>query len=82
MYVHIELVHQISVVRIVASAHKPLIVQLSNMVSRQSCLSAVLAMALVSVHAWDNGLARTPPMGWCSWNGFHRNFNDIIVIWI
>ena len=43
--------------------------------------SFALAVALVCVnvpisHAWDNGLARTPPMGWCSWNGFHRNFNE------
>lgn len=27
----------------------------------------------------DNGLARTPPMGWNSWNHFHRNVNDKVV---
>jgi alpha-galactosidase len=27
----------------------------------------------------DNGLARTPPMGWNSWNRFHDNFDDATV---
>ncbi len=27
----------------------------------------------------DNGLARTPPMGWNSWNHFHRNIDDKTV---
>jgi len=27
----------------------------------------------------DNGLARTPPMGWNSWNKFHDHFDDAIV---
>jgi alpha-galactosidase len=27
----------------------------------------------------DNGLARTPPMGWNSWNHFHRNIDDATV---
>lgn len=26
--------------------------------------------------AWDNGLAKTPPMGWNSWNCFHENINE------
>ncbi|KNY27854.1 carbohydrate-binding protein [Pseudobacteroides cellulosolvens] len=26
--------------------------------------------------AWDNGLAKTPPMGWNSWNIFHENINE------
>lgn len=37
----------------------------------------VVAVALTTVdtgprgvHAMDNGLARTPPMGWSSWNAF------------
>ena len=31
---------------------------------------AVLAVFAPSVFALDNGLARTPPMGWNSWNWF------------
>jgi alpha-galactosidase len=27
----------------------------------------------------DNGLARTPPMGWNSWNKFHTNISDKMV---
>lgn len=27
----------------------------------------------------SNGLAKTPPMGWNSWNKFHRNVNDKVV---
>jgi alpha-galactosidase len=27
----------------------------------------------------DNGLARTPPMGWNSWNKYHDHFDDAIV---
>ena len=27
----------------------------------------------------DNGLALTPPMGWNSWNKFHRNIDDVTV---
>ena len=31
-----------------------------------------LALALTLAPAWamDNGLARSPPMGWSSWNGY------------
>ena len=28
--------------------------------------------------ALDNGLARTPPMGWCSWNAYGRRFNESV----
>src|SRR5690242_11798165 len=27
----------------------------------------------------DNGLAKTPPMGWNSWNHFHLNIVDTVV---
>ena len=27
----------------------------------------------------DNGLARTPPMGWNSWNQYHDKFDDATV---
>ncbi|MCL6592319.1 MAG: carbohydrate-binding protein, partial [Firmicutes bacterium] len=37
----------------------------------------VLGMLLVfQAAALDNGLAKTPPMGWNSWNCFHENINE------
>lgn len=30
----------------------------------------------LNVGAWDNGLAKTPPMGWNSWNIFHEKINE------
>ncbi len=37
-------------------------------------------ITLPAVHPLpDNGLARTPPMGWNSWNHFHRNVDDKTV---
>jgi len=30
----------------------------------------------VSVDALDNGLARVPPMGWATWNAFHRHWTE------
>ncbi|KAL6897322.1 hypothetical protein ACP4OV_007018 [Aristida adscensionis] len=29
--------------------------------------------------ALENGLGRTPQMGWNSWNHFHRNINEVII---
>ena len=26
----------------------------------------------------NNGLALTPPMGWCTWNKFHRDFTSTL----
>jgi hypothetical protein len=41
-------------------------------------LSVHLALMLSLVHALDNGVARTPPMGWLSWERFgcQRNCRD------
>lgn len=30
----------------------------------------------LDVGAWDNGLAKTPPMGWSSWNIFHGEIDE------
>jgi len=40
-------------------------------------LVAFLSVCLLS-SAWgiDNGLVKTPPMGWNSWNVFHENINE------
>ena len=44
-------------------------------------LCFVVAIGLIQAAvALDNGLAQTPPMGWCSWNHFHRNFNASLFI--
>jgi alpha-galactosidase len=32
-----------------------------------------------SAHALDNGVARTPPMGWNSWNTFGCNINEALI---
>ena len=34
------------------------------------------ALSISNVVALDNGLAKTPPMGWNSWNVFHGNINE------
>jgi alpha-galactosidase len=46
-------------------------------------LSTLCAFALISLappsHAWDNGLALTPPMGWNSWNKFGCNVSEDLL---
>ncbi len=42
-------------------------------------LSACLLLALAPARALDNGLARTPPMGWNSWNKFGCNVSEKLV---
>jgi alpha-galactosidase len=34
------------------------------------------SLLVIQVTALDNGLAKTPPMGWNSWNCFHENINE------
>ena len=44
-----------------------------------SVLFALLCLA-PAAHALDNGLARTPPMGWNSWNKFAcEGLNEKVV---
>ena len=38
-----------------------------------------LSMLIASASASENGLARTPPMGWNSWNKFHYDINETII---
>jgi len=42
------------------------------------CLSA-LTIAAPPSRAWDNGLAKTPPMGWNSWNKFGCNVSEDLI---
>ena len=48
---------------------------------RYSLLLALAAFALVSMplRGQDSGIAMTPPMGWNSWNHFHRNVTDAVI---
>lgn len=44
----------------------------------------MLSLLLIWLHAlpaqaWDNGLARTPPMGWNSWNRFGCNVSQQLI---
>jgi alpha-galactosidase len=38
--------------------------------------SVALVVSVLTVSALDNGLAKTPPMGWNSWNCFAQNINE------
>ncbi|SEI44861.1 alpha-galactosidase [Frateuria terrea] len=42
-------------------------------------LATMLAWIVMPAHALDNGLARTPPMGWNSWNSFHCDVSAALV---
>ena len=42
-------------------------------------IAIVLMFAVVPAHALDNGLARTPPMGWNSWNRFGCNVSEKLI---
>ncbi|GIF96075.1 alpha-galactosidase [Catellatospora citrea] len=41
--------------------------------------SAALGLQAPAAHALDNGVARTPPMGWNSWNTFGCNINESLI---
>ena len=51
--------------------------------SKTGLMVAALVAAIVSLashaQAWDNGAARTPPMGWNSWNKFGCNVNEDLI---
>jgi alpha-galactosidase len=39
----------------------------------------VLALIISFVVCLDNGLGKTPPMGWNSWNRFHCSINETLI---
>jgi alpha-galactosidase len=39
----------------------------------------IVALLLLTVWTLDNGLGKTPPMGWNSWNHYGCNINETIV---
>ncbi|MDR7276577.1 glycoside hydrolase family 27 protein [Catenuloplanes atrovinosus] len=42
-------------------------------------LLSATAFAAAPAHALDNGVGRTPPMGWNSWNTFACNINEQLI---
>lgn len=48
---------------------------------RCGLLFALLALTIVSspLQGQSSGVALTPPMGWNSWNHFHRNVTDAVI---
>eukprot|EP01083_Nonionella_stella_P244507 850916_1 len=40
----------------------------------------LILVSLIGVYSLDNGVARTPPMGWDTYNGFHAEFNDLLLM--
>jgi alpha-galactosidase len=48
--------------------------------ARLTCLAAVLALSgAPAMQALDNGVARTPPLGWNSWNKFACNVSEDLI---
>src|SRR4026209_1456794 len=41
--------------------------------------SLLLFACFTDVHALENGLAKTPPMGWNSWNKFACNVSEQLI---
>ena len=42
-------------------------------------ISGAVALRTTAAHALNNGVARTPPMGWNSWNTFGCNINEALI---
>jgi len=42
-----------------------------------SVVLGVILLVIQSVHSLDNGLARTPPMGWLAWERFRCNIDCV-----
>jgi alpha-galactosidase len=43
------------------------------------CLASIGYFGAAQAHALDNGLAKTPPMGWNSWNKFACNVSESLI---
>jgi hypothetical protein len=53
---------------------------LAIILGRFASLAAVTQLLLPSAAALDNGLARTPLLGWSSWNYFMDDINETLVL--
>jgi alpha-galactosidase len=48
--------------------------------SEKRLMIKILLLLLITTSlALDNGLGKTPPMGWNSWNKFHCDINETVV---
>jgi alpha-galactosidase len=52
---------------------------LATVLMASSVTTILTITAPAPAHAWENGLARTPPMGWNQWNAFGCNVTDALV---
>ncbi|HEX9424288.1 MAG TPA: hypothetical protein VF899_13675, partial [Pyrinomonadaceae bacterium] len=43
------------------------------------CVAFIAWLSAVELRALDNGLAKTPPMGWNSWNKFACNVSEDLI---
>lgn len=48
-------------------------------ISTISCTLLILSILITVVLGLDNGLGKTPPMGWNSWNKFGCNINETVI---
>jgi len=39
----------------------------------------IIIAIIITVSALDNGLGKTPPMGWNSWNHFACKINETLI---
>ena len=39
----------------------------------------IFALIFIAVISLDNGVGKTPPMGWNSWNRFRCNINETLI---
>src|SRR6266849_7846241 len=51
----------------------------ATLMSTSLVFTLLLASAQINALAVDNGLARTPPMGWNSWNKFGCNVSEKLI---
>lgn len=55
-----------------------MLIQLDISIAFTAYLLIWLATILTTVNCLDNGVALKPPMGWCTWNYYGRNFNESV----
>lgn len=42
-------------------------------------LALIFVLFICLAYGLDNGLGKTPPMGWNSWNKFGCNINETVI---
>ena len=63
-----------------ASERERVMAQVILYFKRHGSLLLLFAALLPSAKALDNGLARTPPMAWRSWNAYHTDMNQTLIM--